>query len=90
MSLYWVFSASVIVHEWGHLRWGLKDEYPTIIKGASIERSDFYQEDGKWKQAGYTLFLDFSFRCKERPKDRGGGAIQNRNVSLYGSTNLFQ
>ena len=28
-------SGSVVVHEWGHLRWGLKDEYPTII-GPSI------------------------------------------------------
>ena len=35
-----VFAASVIVHEWGHLRWGLKDEYPTLHKGASKGGSD--------------------------------------------------
>ena len=25
-----IISDHVIVHEWGHLRWGLRDEYPTL------------------------------------------------------------
>ena len=32
LILFSIFSAKVIVHEWGHLRWGLRDEYPTIKK----------------------------------------------------------
>lgn len=33
----------VILHEWGHLRWGIFDEYPVGKK------PNFYAEDGKWK-----------------------------------------
>jgi hypothetical protein len=33
---------NVLVHEWGHLRWGLFDEYP-------LEKNKrFYLEDGVW------------------------------------------
>lgn len=27
-----IVSDRVIAHEWGHLRWGLKDEYPTVLR----------------------------------------------------------
>ncbi|WAR27522.1 CLCA1-like protein [Mya arenaria] len=39
-STIWGSHESVIVHEWGHLRWGLYDEYAGQIK--------FYQHAGKW------------------------------------------
>ncbi|XP_060560514.1 calcium-activated chloride channel regulator 4A-like isoform X2 [Ruditapes philippinarum] len=39
----------VIVHEFGHLRYGLYDEYP--ISGGS---SQFYQHEGEWKPTGCT------------------------------------
>lgn len=57
------FTDSVVVHEWGHLRWGLKDEYPTLkkagventVNGVVSETVDFYQENGKWKPVGYAI-----------------------------------
>lgn len=47
----WGKHDSVIVHEWGHLRWGLKDEYPTIRRG-SRKTWNFYQAHGKWNPVG--------------------------------------
>ncbi|XP_053404710.1 calcium-activated chloride channel regulator 4A-like [Mercenaria mercenaria] len=38
----WGMHDHVIVHEWGHLRWGLFDEYPKSSKFT------FYQEKDKW------------------------------------------
>ena len=37
---------NVVVHEWGHLRWGLWEEYGRKKKGR------FYMEGGEWKQVG--------------------------------------
>ncbi|XP_052782885.1 calcium-activated chloride channel regulator 2-like [Mya arenaria] len=45
-STRWGNHESVIVHEWGHLRWGLYDEYK--------KRRPFYQHAGKWKPVGCT------------------------------------
>lgn len=47
-------SASVLLHEWGHLRWGLKDEYPTVRKGSGITWK-FQPANGEWKPVGYAL-----------------------------------
>ncbi|XP_060591062.1 calcium-activated chloride channel regulator 1-like isoform X2 [Ruditapes philippinarum] len=41
----WGKHANVIVHEWGHLRWGLFDEYPDSFG----RLPKFYQHAGKWK-----------------------------------------
>ncbi|XP_060597505.1 calcium-activated chloride channel regulator 1-like [Ruditapes philippinarum] len=38
--------ANVVVHEWGHLRWGLWDEYGIKKNGR------FYLKDGEWKPVG--------------------------------------
>ena len=48
------FIDAVIVHEWGHLRWGLKDEYPTIRRGRN-RKWQFYQAREKWNPVGYYL-----------------------------------
>jgi hypothetical protein len=40
------YIANVVVHEWGHLRWGLWDEYATKKTGR------FYMKDGGWKPVG--------------------------------------
>lgn len=57
------FTDSVVVHEWGHLRYGLKDEYPTLKKAGventvnSVDTVNFYQENGTWKPVGYASKL---------------------------------
>nr|XP_002731898.1 PREDICTED: calcium-activated chloride channel regulator 1-like [Saccoglossus kowalevskii] len=38
----WGDSGKVIIHEWGHLRWGLFDEYPT-----SPEENFYFDENGR-------------------------------------------
>ncbi|XP_060607831.1 calcium-activated chloride channel regulator 1-like [Ruditapes philippinarum] len=40
----WGWHDNVIVHEFGHLRYGLYDEYPI-----SKDSSQFYQYEGEWK-----------------------------------------
>ncbi|XP_071482166.1 calcium-activated chloride channel regulator 1-like [Diadema antillarum] len=53
-------SSRVLVHEWGHLRWGLFNEYPDPI-GDPDHFAYFYQSpsDNKWKQtscsSGYNV-----------------------------------
>lgn len=42
----WGSHDRVIMHEWGHLRWGLFDEYPV--------KNKFYQADGIWKPTSCT------------------------------------
>ncbi|CAG2193770.1 CLCA3_4 [Mytilus edulis] len=39
----------VFVHEWGHLRWGLFDEYASFEEAGLESPSAFYLEDGTWK-----------------------------------------
>ncbi|XP_077985931.1 calcium-activated chloride channel regulator 4A-like [Glandiceps talaboti] len=39
---YWGVSGKVIVHEWGHLRWGLFDEYPV-----DDDEHFYYDENGQ-------------------------------------------
>ncbi|XP_060589557.1 calcium-activated chloride channel regulator 1-like isoform X2 [Ruditapes philippinarum] len=41
----WGKHANVIVHEWGHLRWGLFDEYPDSFG----RLPKFYPHAGEWK-----------------------------------------
>ncbi|XP_077998190.1 calcium-activated chloride channel regulator 1-like [Glandiceps talaboti] len=49
--------AKVIVHEWGHLRWGLFDEYAT---GNDIEYVD---EDGYWQATRCSKHVKGNLRC---------------------------
>ncbi|XP_052070311.1 calcium-activated chloride channel regulator 1-like isoform X1 [Mytilus californianus] len=39
----------VFVHEWGHLRWGLYDEYASFEEAGLESPSAFYLDDGTWK-----------------------------------------
>ncbi|XP_006812941.1 calcium-activated chloride channel regulator 1-like [Saccoglossus kowalevskii] len=41
-TYFWGESAKVIVHEWGHLRWGVFDEYPT-----STDETFYFDENGR-------------------------------------------
>ncbi|XP_041474476.1 calcium-activated chloride channel regulator 1-like [Lytechinus variegatus] len=49
----------VLVHEWGHLRWGLFNEYPDPV-GDQNDIRHFYQsmEDGKYKPVVCSLGID--------------------------------
>lgn len=37
----------VFTHEWGHYRWGIFDEYPTVREKGQLVK--FYQYDGKYE-----------------------------------------
>ncbi|CAC5422975.1 unnamed protein product [Mytilus coruscus] len=39
----------VFIHEWGHLRWGLFDEYASFEEAGLESPSAFYLDDGTWK-----------------------------------------
>ncbi|CAC5417576.1 CLCA3_4 [Mytilus coruscus] len=41
--------ATVLVHEWGHYRWGLFDEYPTSRDTYTREIIRFYSHNGRWE-----------------------------------------
>jgi len=43
----------VFVHEWGHLRWGLYDEYASFEEASLNSPSAFYLENGTWKPVRY-------------------------------------
>ncbi|XP_053404723.1 calcium-activated chloride channel regulator 1-like isoform X2 [Mercenaria mercenaria] len=47
----WGLHDRVIVHEWGHLRWGLYNELP-------VGAEKFYQADGKWNPVRCTDSID--------------------------------
>ena len=49
-----IFPANVIVHEWGHLRWGLFDEYASIPYPGTTkpnQKIQFYNTKGQWRPA---------------------------------------
>ncbi|KAK3105123.1 hypothetical protein FSP39_017662 [Pinctada imbricata] len=58
----------IIVHEWGHLRFGVFDEYPTILKKGILQR--FYNEGGTWKPVRCTEEIQgfISTDCSDRSK----------------------
>ncbi|VDI34433.1 Hypothetical predicted protein [Mytilus galloprovincialis] len=41
--------ATVLVHEWGHYRWGLFDEYPTSKDIFTKKIIQFYSHSGRWE-----------------------------------------
>jgi hypothetical protein len=45
----------VLVHEWGHLRWGLFDEYTTK------KSKRFYMDSGVWNPSRYRI-LNFTVK----------------------------
>ncbi|XP_070557748.1 calcium-activated chloride channel regulator 4-like [Ptychodera flava] len=70
---YWGDSGKVVVHEWGHLRWGLFDEYAT----EDVEHF-YYDESGRVQPtrcsaaiAGVSRDIDNNFRSCNRNPDSG-------------------
>ncbi|KAK3104515.1 hypothetical protein FSP39_003780 [Pinctada imbricata] len=63
----------IIVHEWGHLRFGVFDEYPTIIRRGILQR--FYNEGGTWKpvraNTKYTDFVLITRRLSDKLLSQG-------------------
>ncbi|CAG2205202.1 CLCA3_4 [Mytilus edulis] len=41
--------ATVLVHEWGHYRWGIFDEYPTSRDTYTNKIIQFYLHNGRWE-----------------------------------------
>ncbi|XP_052784082.1 calcium-activated chloride channel regulator 4A-like isoform X2 [Mya arenaria] len=72
---------SVIVHEWGHLRWGLFDEY------AQQDHTRFYQHDGKWEPTRCTAKVEgrvgFGFRCGDSQSLKYCD-VNNASRSMFG------
>ncbi|XP_070557749.1 calcium-activated chloride channel regulator 1-like [Ptychodera flava] len=68
---YWGDSGKVIVHEWGHLRWGLFDEYAT-----DDYEHFYYDENGEVQPTrcseeitGLSLDINNNFRpCNQNPR----------------------
>ncbi|XP_052061931.1 calcium-activated chloride channel regulator 1-like isoform X2 [Mytilus californianus] len=46
----------VFTHEWGHYRWGIYDEYPTVIENDQLVK--FYQYDGKYEPVRCTTNME--------------------------------
>lgn len=44
-----IYTATVLVHEWGHYRWGLFDEYPTSKDIFTKKIIQFYSHSGRWE-----------------------------------------
>lgn len=42
------FTGKVFTHEWGHLRWGLFDEYASVKDHFGIP-IEFYLQKGNWE-----------------------------------------
>ncbi|XP_045199674.2 calcium-activated chloride channel regulator 1-like [Mercenaria mercenaria] len=71
----WGYHEHVLVHEWGHFRWGLFEEYSTRKKGR------FYLDNGVWNPV----------RCSESVSGKvGKGTRCNRAASECDTTDTEQ
>ncbi|XP_063442696.1 calcium-activated chloride channel regulator 4A-like [Mytilus trossulus] len=64
--------ATVLVHEWGHYRWGLFDEYPTSRDKYTNKIIQFYSHNGRWEPV----------RCTTEIEGKMFNYVSNRNCKL--------
>nr|XP_006812942.1 PREDICTED: epithelial chloride channel protein-like [Saccoglossus kowalevskii] len=73
----------VLVHEWGHLRWGLFDEYATDDKSHFYLNEDRYVEPTRCSRHVSGIALnsdDFTIQCNPNPEK---GVLPNKWCRFY-------